>query len=103
MHSCKDSSPHWNEELHKNWQRGSLRFRLSSSSMNLGKKALLLGMVPYILVKVHHLSDAIQPVGENLDQSLLRYLTQLGWSRFRTRQSILALQQVTPGLPSSTA
>jgi hypothetical protein len=57
----------------------------------------------HLFVKVHHLSDAMQPVSENLDHSLLRYLKQLDWSRFRARQSILELQQVTPGLPSSTA
>jgi hypothetical protein len=50
----------------------------------------------HLLVKVPHLSDAMQLVGENLDHSLLRYLKQLGWSRFRKRQSILELQQVTP-------
>jgi len=50
----------------------------------------------HLLVKVPRLSDAIKPLSKKLDQSLLRYLSQLGWSRFRKRQSILEIQQVTP-------
>jgi hypothetical protein len=50
----------------------------------------------HLLVKVPRLSDAIKALNKKLDQSLLRYLKQLGWSRFRKRQSILEIQQVTP-------
>jgi hypothetical protein len=50
----------------------------------------------HLLAKVPHLSNAMQPWGEKLDHSLLKYLKQLGWSRFRMRQRILELQQVTP-------
>ncbi len=50
----------------------------------------------HLLVKVPRLSDAIKTLSKKLDQSLLRYLKQLGWSRFRKHQSILEIQQVTP-------
>jgi len=50
----------------------------------------------HLLVKVPRLSDAIKTLSKKLDQSLLRYLKQLGWSRFQKRQSILEIQQVTP-------
>jgi hypothetical protein len=50
----------------------------------------------HLLVKVPRLSDAMKALGKKLDQSLVRYLKQLGWSRFRKRQSILEVQQVTP-------
>jgi hypothetical protein len=50
----------------------------------------------HLLVKVPRLSDAVKSLGKKLDQSLVRYLKQLGWSRFRKRQSILEIQQVTP-------
>jgi hypothetical protein len=49
----------------------------------------------HLLVKVPHLSKAIKTLSKKLDQSLLWYLKQLGWSRFQTRQSILEIQQVT--------
>jgi len=49
----------------------------------------------HLLVKVPRLSDAIKTLTEKLDQSLLMYFQQLGWSRFRERQSILEIQQVT--------
>lgn len=49
----------------------------------------------HLLVKVPRLSDAIQLLGEKLDRSLTRHLQQLGWSRFRKRDSILEVQQVT--------
>jgi len=50
----------------------------------------------HLLVKVPRLSEALKTLSEKLDQSLLRHLRQLGWSRFRTCQSILEIQQVTP-------
>jgi hypothetical protein len=49
----------------------------------------------HLLVKVPRLSIAVKALGKKLDQSLLRYLKQLGWSRFRKCQSILEIQQVT--------
>ena len=49
----------------------------------------------HLLVKVTRLSDTINAVGEKLDRSLTDCLQQLGWSRFRKRQSILDVQQVT--------
>jgi hypothetical protein len=50
----------------------------------------------HLLVKVPRLSDAIKALNKKLDQSLVKYLKQLGWSRFRKHQSILEIQQVTP-------
>jgi len=50
----------------------------------------------HLLVKVPRLSNAIKALGKKLDQSLVKCLKQLGWSRFRRRQSILEIQQVTP-------
>jgi hypothetical protein len=50
----------------------------------------------HLLVKVTRLSDAVKALGKKLDLSLVKYLKQLGWSRFRKRQSILDVQQVTP-------
>jgi hypothetical protein len=50
----------------------------------------------HLLVKVPCLSNAIKALNKKLDQSLVKYLNQLGWSRFRKRQSILEIQQVTP-------
>jgi hypothetical protein len=35
-------------------------------------------------------------LGKKLDQSLVKYLKHLGWSRFQKRESILEIQQVTP-------
>jgi hypothetical protein len=49
----------------------------------------------HLLVKVPRLSDAVKSLGNKLDQSLVKYLKQLGWSRFQTSQSILEVQQVT--------
>lgn len=50
----------------------------------------------HLLVKVPRLSNAVKALGKKLDRSLVKYLKQLGWSRFRKRQSILEIQQVTP-------
>ena len=50
----------------------------------------------HLLVKVPRLSDTVKALGEKLDGSLVKYLKQLGWSRFRKSQSILEVQQVTP-------
>jgi hypothetical protein len=50
----------------------------------------------HLLVKVPRLSDAVKALGKKLDQSLVKVLKQLGWSRFRKRQSILNVQQITP-------
>lgn len=50
----------------------------------------------HLLVKIPRLSNAVKAFGKKLDRSLTKYLTQLGWSRFRKRQSILEVQQVTP-------
>jgi hypothetical protein len=50
----------------------------------------------HLLVKVPRLSNAIKILGKKLDRSLMKYLKQMGWSRFRKRQSILEIQQVTP-------
>jgi hypothetical protein len=49
----------------------------------------------HLLIKVPHLSTAIQAVGKRLDRGLLKYLQQSGWSRFRNKRSILEIQQVT--------
>ena len=49
----------------------------------------------HLLVKVPRLSDAIKTLGKKLDRSLTACLKGLGWSRFRRRQSILEVQQVT--------
>jgi hypothetical protein len=50
----------------------------------------------HLLVKIPRLSHAVKVLGKKLDQGLTKYLKQLGWSRFRTRQSVLEIQQVTP-------
>jgi len=50
----------------------------------------------HLLVKIPRLSNAIKILGKKLDRGLMKYLNQLGWSRFRKRQSILEIQQVTP-------
>jgi len=50
----------------------------------------------HLLVKVPRLSNAIKVLGKTLDKGLVKYLKQLGWSRFRKSQSILEIQQVTP-------
>lgn len=50
----------------------------------------------HLLVKVPRLSNAIKLMGIALDKSLLKYLKQLGWTRFQKRQTVLEVQQVTP-------
>ena len=50
----------------------------------------------HLLVKVPRLSNAMKTLGHGLDRGLMKYLKQLGWSRFHKQQSILELQQVTP-------
>jgi hypothetical protein len=50
----------------------------------------------HLLVKVPRLSTTMQTVGKELNLSLVKYLKQLGWSRFRNSQSMLDIQQVTP-------
>jgi hypothetical protein len=49
----------------------------------------------HLLVKVPRLSNAVKALGKALDKGLVQRLNQLGWSRFRKRQSILEIQQVT--------
>ena len=49
----------------------------------------------HLLLKVSRLSNEIQTLGRRLDNGLVRYLTQVGWQRFRARRSILDVQQVT--------
>jgi hypothetical protein len=49
----------------------------------------------HLLVKVPQLSNAVKTLGRRLDKSLVKCLNQMGWQRFRTRQSILDVQQVT--------
>lgn len=49
----------------------------------------------HLLVMVSHLSNGVKALGEMLDQSLMKRLKQLDWSRFQTRESILEVQQVT--------
>lgn len=50
----------------------------------------------HLLIMISKLSKRVKTLGERLDQSLVKYLQQLGWSRFQTSQSILEIQQVTP-------
>lgn len=50
----------------------------------------------HLLIMVSHLSNRVKALGERLDQSLVKYLKQLDWSRFQATQSILEVQQVTP-------
>jgi hypothetical protein len=50
----------------------------------------------HLLVKVPRLSNAVKVLGRKLDGGLVKYLKRLGWQRFRTLQSILEVQQVTP-------
>lgn len=50
----------------------------------------------HLLVKVPRLSNTVKASGKTLDKGLVQCLKQLGWSHFRTRQSILDVQQVTP-------
>jgi hypothetical protein len=50
----------------------------------------------HLLVKVPRLSKALKRLGKDLDKSLLKWLKQIGWSRFHKRQTVLEIQQVTP-------
>jgi hypothetical protein len=50
----------------------------------------------HLLAKTPRLSNAMKALGKKLDRSLIKYLKQLGWSRFRNCLSILEIQQVTP-------
>lgn len=50
----------------------------------------------HLLVKVPRLSDKVKTLGKQLDCGLVAYFSQLGWQRFKTCQSILEVQQVTP-------
>lgn len=49
----------------------------------------------HLLVKVPHLSKGMKALGKQLDKSLVKYLKQLNWSRFRKHESILEIEQVT--------
>jgi hypothetical protein len=49
-----------------------------------------------LLVKVPRLSNAVRKLSKKLDQRLVKYLSQMGWSRFRKHHSILEIHQVTP-------
>jgi len=49
----------------------------------------------HLLLTVPRLSDRLKALGSKLDHSLMKHLKQLGWERFRTRQSVLEVQQVT--------
>lgn len=50
----------------------------------------------HLLVKVPRLSNTVKTLGIKLDQGMVKYLKRSGWSRFRKRESILEIQQVTP-------
>ena len=50
----------------------------------------------HLLVKVPRLSNTMKTLGKALDGALVKYLKQMGLPRFRTRQSILDVQQITP-------
>jgi hypothetical protein len=49
----------------------------------------------HLLVKVPRFSNALKALGKKLDQNLVKYLKQLGWSRFHRLPSVLEIQQVT--------
>jgi hypothetical protein len=49
----------------------------------------------HLLVKISRLSNRIKAIGTMLDNSLVKYLRQLGWPRVHTRQWVLDIQQVT--------
>jgi hypothetical protein len=49
----------------------------------------------HLLAEVPRLSETLKILGRRLDRSLLKYLRELNWPRFQTRQSILEVQQVT--------
>jgi hypothetical protein len=48
-----------------------------------------------LLAEVPSLSETVKILGRRLDRSLVKYLRGVNWPRFRTRESILDLQQVT--------
>ena len=50
----------------------------------------------HLLVKVPQLSNIVRVLARKLDRSLVKYFRQMDWKRFRTRQSILEVHQVTP-------
>jgi hypothetical protein len=50
----------------------------------------------HLLVKVPRLSNTVKALGKKLDGGLVKCLKRLGWQRFRTLESILEVQQVTP-------
>ena len=50
----------------------------------------------HLLIMVSKLSKKVKLLSEVLDNILVKYLRQLGWSRFQTSHSILEIQQVTP-------
>jgi hypothetical protein len=50
----------------------------------------------HLLLMVSTLSKKVKLLGEMLDKTLVKYLGQLGWSRFQTSHSILEVKQVTP-------
>ena len=50
----------------------------------------------HLLLKVSRVSNTIQAMSKDLDDSLLKRLQQLGWSHFEEWQSVLEIQQVTP-------
>jgi hypothetical protein len=50
----------------------------------------------HLLVKVPRLSKAVRVLGKTLDNSLMKSLKQLGWSRFQECQTVLEVHQVTP-------
>lgn len=76
------------------WQPGvQAVFRFDESWME--SRTLWDGSI-HLLVKVPRLSNTLKRLGEILDRTLTRSLSQLGWSCFRGRESILEVQQVTP-------
>ncbi|MFT3890960.1 MAG: hypothetical protein QM730_04945 [Anaerolineales bacterium] len=49
----------------------------------------------HLLVKVPRISDRFKSLERRLNDYLLKYLRQTGWSRFRKKKAILEIQQVT--------
>lgn len=49
----------------------------------------------HLLVKTPRPSKGLKVLGKTLDKGLVNHLKQLNWPRFRTRESILEVQQVT--------
>ena len=74
------------------WQRGVLAVYQFDESLE--SRRHWDGSI-HLLVKVPHLLNSVRSLGKNLDRSLVKYLKQLGWSRFQKRQSVLEIQQVT--------